>query len=138
MSKKKSAAMSWFEESNSEWQEAGIFTLNDAELKSVVSCSITAYNGEYGVFIKLYMDIKVKGKILHLMGDEDTDGKRRKGVKLDVTSTKKYEYLIDEEDDDEDDSKHAHTLEIDPERVILMNLENTNDGRIIRRIRIVK
>lgn len=126
---KKSAAMSWFEESNSEWQEAGIFTLSDAELKSVVSCSITAYNGEYGVFIKLYMDIKVKGKILHLMGDEDANGKKRRGVKLDATSGKRYEYLIDEDD---------HTLEIDPEKVILMNLENTDDGRIIRRIRIVR
>jgi len=129
MSKKKSTAMSWFEESNSEWQEAGIFTLNDAELKSVVSCSITAYNGEYGVFIKLYMDIKVRGKILHLMGDEDTNGKKRRGVKLDATSAKRYEYLIDEDDP---------TLEVDPEKVILMNLENTDDGRIIRRIRIVK
>lgn len=129
MSKKKSAAMSWFEESNSEWQEAGIFTLSDAELKTVVSCSITAYNGEYGVFIKLYMDIKVKGKILHLMGDEDTNGKKRRGVKLDATSAKRYEYLIDEDDP---------TLEIDPEKVILMNLENTDDGRTIRRIRIVK
>jgi hypothetical protein len=129
MSKKKSAAMSWFEESNSEWQEAGIFTLNDAELKSVVSCSITAYNGEYGVFIKLYMDIKVRGKILHLMGDEDANGKKRRGVKLDATSAKRYEYLIDEDDP---------TLEVDPEKVILMNLENTDDGRIIRRIRIVR
>lgn len=129
MSKKKSAAMSWFEESNSEWQEAGIFTLSDAELKTVVNCSITAYNGEYGVFIKLYMDIKVKGKILHLMGDEDNNGKKRRGVKLDVTSAKRYEYLIDEDDP---------TLDIDPEKVILMNLENTDDGRIIRRIRIVK
>lgn len=129
MSKKKSAAMSWFEESNSEWQEAGIFTLSDAELKTVVSCSITAYNGEYGVFIKLYMDIKVRGKILHLMGDEDTNGKKRRGVKLDATSAKRYEYLIDEDDP---------TLEIDPEKVILMNLENTDDGRIIRRIRIVR
>lgn len=127
--KKKSAAMSWFEESNSEWQEAGIFTLSDAELKTVVNCSITAYNGEYGVFIKLYMDIKVKGKILHLMGDEDTNGKKRRGVKLDATSAKRYEYLIDEDDP---------TLEIDPEKVILMNLENTDNGRIIRRIRIVK
>ncbi len=129
MSNKKSAAMSWFEESNSEWQEAGIFTLSNAELKKVVNCSITAYNGEYGVFIKLYMDIKVRGKILHLMGDEDNNGKKRRGVKLDATSAKRYEYLVDEDDP---------TLDIDPEKVILMNLENTDDGRIIRRIRIVK
>ena len=126
---KKSAAMSWFEESSSEWQESGMFTLSDAELKTVVSCSITAYNGEYGVFIKLYMDIKVRGKILHLMGDEDNNGKKHRGVKLDATSTKRYEYLINEDD---------HTLDVDPEKVILMNLENTDDGSIIRRIRIVR
>lgn len=127
--RKTSGALAWFEESSSEWQETGVFMLDDDELKAVVSCSVTAYNGQYGVFIKLYMDIKLKGKILHLMGDEDDNGKKHRGVKLDATSAKRYEYLINEDDP---------TLEIDPEKVILMNLENSEDGRIIRRIRIVR
>lgn len=129
MSKKKLTAMQWFEESNSDWQEVGICVLNATELKSVISCSITMYNGDYGVFGKLYLDVKIKGKTLHLMGDEDTDGKRHRGVKLDITSIKRFEYLVDEAN---------HSMDIEPERVILMALENTDDGRVIRRIRITE
>lgn len=125
--KKLSTLLSWFEESNAKWQQSGASLMfSDEELNLVTECKVKAYSGEYGNFVKLYVSLTIEGKTMTLKGDEDNEGKRRSGIKLDITSTKRL------------DLEEGEEVEIDPEKCVFYDLENKEDNTIVRRVRILR
>lgn len=123
----KKSILQFFEESTSKWAETGeSFMLSSAELKLVSECTIKCYSGEYGEFTKLYLSIVKNGKTLQLKGDPDSNGKKRAGVQLDRVSTARHPLEVNEVE------------EIDPSKVLLYFLKNTEDNTTIMRIRILK
>lgn len=123
----KPSLLSWFEESNAKWQQEGDSLLfSDAELKLITECKARCYAGEYGSFVKLYVTINLDGKTMTLKGDADSEGKRRAGIKLDIVSIKRLD--LDE----------GEECDVDPEKCLFYDLQNVEDGKVVRRVRVLK
>lgn len=121
-----STLLSWFEESTAKWQQEGeSMMFSDEELELITECKVKCYSGEYGDFCKLYVSLTIDGKTMTLKGDSDSEGKRRAGIKLDLKSTKRVDLEADEE------------IEVDPAKCVFYDLRNVEDGKVVRRVRVL-
>lgn len=119
--------MSFFEKEDSKFVKVGPpITIKKSDAKHITECVVKGYESKYGGFAKLYISITIKGKTLSLKGDIDKEGKKRRGVKLDPSSTKRLELDANEE------------VEIDPTKCILYQIKNIEDGTISLRASILK
>ena len=122
-----STLLSWFEESSAKWQQEGeSLMFSDEELELITECKAKCYSGEYGDFVKLYVSITLEGKSMTLKGDADSDGNRRAGIKLDIASIKRL------------DLEEGEECEIDPAKCLFYDLKNIEDGKVVRRVRILR
>ncbi len=96
------------------------------EVQQIIECKAVCISGGNGGVVKLYVTINLDGRTISLKGDSNYDGKRETGVKLDFVSVKRLGLNEGEERD------------IDPVRCVFYNLKNINDGRMVRRVRVLK
>lgn len=112
---------SFFEEETGWVMEGKPVKFSKEELKAVVECTVKAYEGQHGVFTKLYVRVEVNGKTLSLKGDNG-----RTGLKLDKTSDKNLGLEPNEERD------------IDPENIRFKILRNVETGETIKRAMVIE
>lgn len=118
---KLSALLSMFEESTSKWVDEGEkLALSDEEIELVVECKAKCYAGEFGEFTKLYLSIMLDNKRMTLKDEGRT------GVKLDACSTRRL------------DLSEGQEVDVDPSKVVLYHLRNTEDDSIVTRVRVLK
>ena len=101
----------------SAWTQETLWTfIDEAHLPNVAQCRLVVYNGEHGVFAKLYLSIKVNNEI-HNITDEPEDSKYT-GIRLAFEAYRKVDMVPDME------------YIINPVDVLLCTKKNIDNGDV--------
>lgn len=88
---------------------------------NVIECKIIAYEGEYGTFMKLYLDFTYNDEIMSICEGDYS------GIMLDKTSTRMYK-----------DLEPGEEIEVDPTKILIWEQEDTHTGKISKKIRMME